>query len=105
MTSDQIAGEAIFNGAAGCPACHAAPTFIPPAGAPLTITNGIGTGLAPANVPSLRGLWATAPYLSEGQATTVMDVLTINPSDAHGQATANLTPTQKQQLVDYLLTL
>jgi YVTN family beta-propeller protein len=105
MTSDQIAGQTLFNGPLGCTQCHAPPLFIPPSGSPLTINNGIGTGLAPANVPSLRGAWATAPYLSEGQATTLMDVLTINPSDVHGHAAATLTTTQKQQLVDYLLTL
>lgn len=65
----------------------------------------MGTGLVPANVPSLRGLWATAPDLSEGQAKTLMDVFTLNPADAHGQATAGLSDTEKQQLVACLKAL
>jgi YVTN family beta-propeller protein len=105
MTPDQVAGKALFEGPAGCTQCHAAPLFIPPPGSPPTIPGGIGTGLAPANVPSLRGAWATAPYLSEGQAKTLLDVLTLNPNDAHGQATAGLSAAQKNQLVEYLKTL
>ena len=105
MTPDQQAGKAIFEGVAHCSQCHAAPAFIPPLGNPPTIKAGIGTGLAPANVPSLRGAWATAPYLHDGSALTLMDVLTINPSDVHGQDAAPLTDTQRQQLVEYLQTL
>jgi DNA-binding beta-propeller fold protein YncE len=103
MTANQIAGQTIF-GNVGCPTCHMAPVFIPVAPNPLTLTQGMD-GLVPANVPSLRGAWATAPYLSEGQAATLMDVFTFNPSDIHGQQTAGLTQTQLQQLVAYLQSL
>ncbi|MCD2339409.1 hypothetical protein LRH25_03540 [Ideonella azotifigens] len=105
MTADQQAGKAIFEGSARCTQCHAGSTFIPPAGSPLTIPDGIGTTLVPANVPSLRGAWATAPYLSQGQAKTLMDVLTMNPNDAHGQAAAPLTDAERKQLVEYLKVL
>jgi hypothetical protein len=105
MTPDQQAGKTLFEGVAGCTQCHIAPYFIPPAGSPPTISAGIGTGLVPANVPSLRGAWATAPYLSQGQAMGLMDVLTLNPQDAHGQATAGLSSQQRSQLVEYLKTL
>ncbi|MFZ2987965.1 beta-propeller fold lactonase family protein [Ideonella sp.] len=105
MTADQQAGKVLFEGAAQCVRCHTGPSFIPPAGSPLTIEAGIGTGLVPANVPSLLGAWATAPYLSEGQAKTLMEVLTMNPADAHGQASAGLNPAQLRQLVEYLKTL
>lgn len=105
LTPDQREGKALFEGAAGCTACHAGPALIPPAGAPLTLEAGIGTGLVPANVPSLRGLWATAPYLNQGQAATLADVLTANPADVHGQLAAPLTAAQRRKLVEYLKTL
>lgn len=105
MSADQQAGKALFEGVAHCTQCHAAPTFIPPPGSPRTIVDGIGTGLAPVDVPSLRGAWATAPYLHDGSATTLLDVLTINPADAHWQAAAPLTDDQRRQLVEYVKTL
>lgn len=104
-TADQQAGKALFEGMANCTQCHAGPTFIPPPGSPRTIAAGIGTGLAPIDVRSLRGAWATAPYLHDGSATTLMDVLTINPSDAHWQAAAPLTDNQRRQRVEYEKTL
>jgi len=95
MTADQQAGKAVFERPAQCAQCLAGPAFIPPAGTPLAIDGGIGTGLAPANVPSLRGAWTTAPYLNQGQAKTLMDVLKSNSSDAHGQ---NLSGPSNRQL-------
>lgn len=105
LTPDQSAGKALFDGVAQCSQCHQAPLFIPPSGSPPTFPDGIGTGLVPANVPSLRGIWATAPYLHDGSAKTLMDVLTKNPLDAHGQRGGPLTPAQRGQLVEYLKTL
>ena len=50
----------------------------------------------------MKGIWETAPYLHDGSAATLMDVLTTkNPNNQHGQ-TSQLTPTELQQLVDYL---
>lgn len=104
-TPDQIAGKALFEGVAQCSACHAAPTFVPPAGAPRTLVDGIGTGLAPINVPSLRAVWATGPYLHDGRAKTLLELLTGNPLDAHGARASALSPAQLDQLVAYLKTL
>ena len=61
--------------------------------------NGLLTGI---DTPTLRGVWATAPYLHDGSAPTLLDVLTTaNPTNAHG-ATSGLTSTQINQLVAYL---
>jgi YVTN family beta-propeller protein len=98
-------GRALFEGVAGCTTCHAAPLFIPAPPNPRTIQAGIGTGLVPANVPSLRGVWALAPYLANASAPTLRDVLTLNPNDVHGQLTAGLTPQQIDQLVAFLESL
>ena len=54
---------------------------------------------------SLRGIWALAPYLADGSAKTLKQVLTANPNDRHGQLTAGLTSAQIDQLVAYLQSL
>jgi YVTN family beta-propeller protein len=105
LTPDARQGKTLFEGVAGCTTCHKAPLFIPAAPNPKTIAQGIGTGLVPANVPSLRGIWALAPYLADGSAKTLKQVLTANPNDRHGQLTAGLTATQIDQLVAYLQSL
>jgi cytochrome c peroxidase len=99
------AGKALFEGVAQCAGCHAAPLFIPEPSDPPTIDEGIGTGLAPINVPSLWGVWATAPYLHDGSAQTLMDALIQNPNDVHGTITSSLTQLQLERLVAYLKTL
>ena len=98
------AGRQLFEGAAGCSACHTAPLFIPLPPAPATVAGGVGTGLSPANVPSLRGLWSTGPYLHDHAADTLLDVLLQNPGDQHG-VTSTLTPGELDQLVAYLRSL
>jgi len=55
--------------------------------------------------PTLIELWRTAPYLHDGSAATVKDVLkTRNPNDKHGK-TSHLTPEQLADLEEYLLSL
>jgi len=98
------AGRLVFEGAAQCSSCHAEPFFIPVAPDPLTIAAGVGTGFAPINVPSLLGVWSTAPYLHDGSATTLRDVLTSNAGDLHG-VTSTLTEQELSDLVEYLKSL
>ena len=50
------------------------------------------------DTPTLRGLWGGAPFLHDGSATTLYDVIN-NP--AHGNA-SGLTTVEKTQLVNYL---
>lgn len=97
-------GKVVFEGQAACAACHTSPLFIPVPPNPRTIAAGVGTGLVPANVPTLIGLWASGPYLSHGRAETLMEVLTDNPGDQHG-ATSTLTSEQLADLVEYLKSL
>ena len=104
LSADAQAGKTLFEGAAQCASCHTAPIFIP-AVPPLTIPEGVGTGLMPANVPSLRGVWATAPYFHDGSAVTLGEVFTAKPGDVHSTLTAGLTPQQIAQLVAYLRSL
>ena len=54
------------------------------------------------DTPTLRDVWRTAPYLHDGSATTLYDVLTSqNNNDAHG-VTSSLSSQQVDQLVAYL---
>jgi YVTN family beta-propeller protein len=97
-------GHRVFQ-RAGCAACH------PP---------GLFTDLRQYNVgtigaydqpsdrfdtPSLVELWRTAPYLHDGSAATVRDVVTRrNPCDQHGK-TSNLTTAEIDDLCAYLRSL
>ena len=57
------------------------------------------------DTPSLRGVWHTAPYLHDGSAPTLRDVVvTHNPTDRHGH-TSHLSEVELQDLVAFLLSL
>ena len=57
------------------------------------------------DTPTLRFLYDSAPYLHDGSAATLRDVLTTaNPEDKHGM-TSDLTPQKLDDLVAFLLAL
>ncbi|MDQ3002156.1 MAG: PKD domain-containing protein [Fibrobacterota bacterium] len=57
------------------------------------------------DTPTLKGIWQTAPYLHDGSAATVMDVLTTaNNGDKHGK-TSHLSAVERENLVAFLLQL
>jgi YVTN family beta-propeller protein len=57
------------------------------------------------DTPTLLGLWSTAPYLHDGSAATLRDVLVkANSSGLHGD-TSSLTPAELDNLIEYLLQL
>jgi YVTN family beta-propeller protein len=110
LTADGVAGQALFNGAAGCASCHSGSDFTDSASGVLHDVGTIkassgkrlGATLTGFDTPTLKGLWDTAPYLHDGSAATLLDVITTaNPGDRHG-ATSALTATQRAQLVAYL---
>jgi hypothetical protein len=113
------AGQALFLAPAlGCVQCHAGPrltdsAFIEPAVPRLhdvgTLTEAsgqrLGGPLLGLDTPTLRGVWSEAPYLHDGSAATLLEVLTAkNPADEHG-VTSMLTPLELEQLVAYLQSL
>jgi hypothetical protein len=50
-------------------------------------------------------VWRTAPYLHDGSAATMRDVLTTgNQNDQHGK-TSHLTAEQVGDLIEYVLSL
>lgn len=110
LTADGVAGQQIFNGSGGCASCHSGTDFTDSASGVLHDVGTIkassgrrlGATLTGLDTPTLKGLWDTAPYLHDGSAATLMDVITTaNPGNRHGSTSA-LTPTQRAQLVAYL---
>jgi hypothetical protein len=61
--------------------------------------NRLGQALTGLDTPTLKGIWQTAPYLHDGSAATLIDVL---DSASHGN-TDGLTAPERQQLAAYLL--
>ena len=96
-------GKHVFE-KAGCMYCHSGPYY----------TDGklhdVGTGPDELGIrefvtPLLNEVWRTAPYLYDGRAATIMDVLTeYNPEDKHGK-TSELSDDELQDLVEYILSL
>lgn len=109
LTPDAEAGRAIFLDL-GCDSCHSGEAFTDSALGVLhdvgTLTPESGSRLGEAlegiDTPTLLGVWQTAPYLHDGSAPTLRDVLTTkNPDDLHG-STSGLIESEIDQLVAYL---
>ncbi len=113
--ADAIArGKALFEGSADCARCHKPECFFTAAVDPNDGTKsplydlGLGTrdmlGRA-FDVPTLNECWRTAPYLYDGRARTMREVLTTwNSADQHG-ATGHLTEEELSDLELYILSL
>lgn len=99
-------GEALFKSPkTACTACHTGELFTD------LKTHDVGTaGPLDGNVrkfdnPSLIELYRTGPYLHDGRAVTLQEVLTkFNPGDTHG-VTSHLSKQEIEDLVAYLLSL
>ena len=97
-----LRGQQVFRDT-GCGSCHNGPYY----------TNGrlydVGTGSATDSTeaydtPTLLEVWRTGPYLHDGRAATIEEVLTVhNLHDKHGR-TSQLTKEQISDLAEYVLT-
>lgn len=104
LTAAAERGRKIFEAdAPGCASCHPAPLYTD------RRKHDVGTGTSPLerkgssfDTPSLRGIYKTAPYLHDGSAATLADVLTTrNAGDRHGR-TGQLNAAEISDLVEYL---
>ncbi|NLH16568.1 MAG: c-type cytochrome [Phycisphaerae bacterium] len=96
-------GQGLFE-KAGCAVCHPGPLF----------TNlkeyNIGTGKGREvdvtfDTPTLVEVWRTAPYLHDGRAATIQDMLTtFNKEDKHGK-TSGLSAEEIDDLAEYVMSL
>lgn len=96
-------GQAVFD-KAGCASCHAGEYFTD------LKQYDVGTGRDREkdqawDTPTLRELWRTAPYLYDGRAATLEEVIgKFNPGDEHG-TTSKLAEGERRDLVEYLRSL
>jgi YVTN family beta-propeller protein len=101
-------GQQIFaDPAVGCIDCHVPPLFTDLASVDIGTRGHYDRpeDPDPFDTPTLVELWRTAPYLHDGSAITLRDVLVrMNPHDRHGK-TSHLTPRQLDDLEAYLLSL
>jgi len=100
-------GRGLFNDpVVGCVDCHPQPYFTDFAVHDVATANGPGERLGPEiDTPTLRDLHRSAPYLHDGSAASLMDVLTTaNPEDLHG-VTSHLSQSDNEDLVVYMLSL
>ncbi len=97
-------GKAIFEGKADCVRCHPPPLY--------TDRKMHNVGIITPNepdgrydTPTLVELWRTAPYLHDGRALTLRDVLTtFNKEDLHG-STSKLSEQELEDLIAFLKSL
>ncbi len=115
LTEQAERGKRLFEGKAGCIKCHNGPRFTNgkrrDVGTgigrrePLTLPNGRTIYPSQFDVPRLVGVWDSPPYLHDGRAKTIRDVLTtFNPEDKHGNC-ADLSPAELEDLIAYVLSL
>ncbi len=99
-------GEKIFRSArTGCKGCHPPGLFTDLKSYDVGTTGPRDQGVRQFDTPTLVELWRTAPYLHDGSAATLYDVLTSrNPEDRHGRV-SQLSPQELDDLVAYLLSL
>lgn len=111
LTEDGVLGQVIFT-RLGCNECHLGAdltdsgknvlhdvgTIFPQSGERL------GMPLTGFDTPTLQGIWATAPYLHDGSAKTLNDVLeqSVQSGGKHGDI-ASLTAAERRQLIAFLL--
>jgi MYXO-CTERM domain-containing protein len=110
LSAEGWAGREVFT-RAGCPECHGGRDFTDSSSGALhdvgtlrpTSGQRLGAALEGIDTPTLRGVWATAPYLHDGSAATLQEVLfDRNPDDRHGRTRA-LVEKDRAALVSYLL--
>ena len=114
LTSAAVRGKEIFA-AANCRSCHSGGDFTD---SPTRVRHDVGTiqknsgqrlggQLDGIDTPTLKGIWATEPYLHDGSAATLTEVILraqADPQQRHGQV-RSLTSNEVDDLVAYLMQL
>jgi YVTN family beta-propeller protein len=99
-------GEKLFHSKEiGCASCHPGPLFTDLQSYDVGTRGRFDRDTGTFDTPTLVELWRTAPYLHDGSAASLRDVLLeSNSGDQHGK-TSRLTADQINDLVAYLLSL
>ena len=106
LTDSAARGEKIFHRpAVGCADCHPAPLFTDLAVSDVGTAGDRDRGSTGFDTPTLVELWRNPPYLHDGSAATLREVLTDrNADDRHG-TTSKLDASEIDDLIEYLLSL
>jgi cytochrome c peroxidase len=89
----------------GCAECHPSPLFTDQSRHLVQSHTGRSTSPGALDTPTLVECWRTAPYLHDGSAVTLKELLTTkNSEDTHGK-TSHLSERQVEDLVAYVLSL
>ncbi len=106
MTAAALRGEKIFaDPVVACIQCHHGPLFTDLSMVDVGTSRPFDRGVLKFDTPTLIEGWRSPPYLHDGSAVTMREVLVEqNRGDRHG-VTSKLTPAQLDDLVAYLLSL
>lgn len=107
LTAAEQRGRVLFESTqTGCAACHPPPLYTNLAQYDVGTADGPDEWFGPLiDTPTLRFLYDSAPYLHDGSAATLHDVLTVaNPHDEHG-VTSHLTEAELADLAAFLRAL
>jgi YVTN family beta-propeller protein len=96
-------GEILFEGAAKCSRCHPPPEYTSEHTYDVKL-EADGSPYPRWNPPSLRGLWQRGPYLHDGRADT-LDELLQGPHAPEKLGGRALTPAERRDLIVFLLSL
>jgi DNA-binding beta-propeller fold protein YncE len=97
-------GKVIFN-EAGCARCHPPGLYTNLRSYDVGTRRSFDGATDKFDTPTLVEIWRTAPYLHDGSAVTMRDVVTTrNPHNQHGM-TSNLSGRQIDDLCEFLLSL
>ncbi len=103
LSPSALRGKEMFN-SLGCTNCHPAPLFTDLESHHVGTTTGLDEG-KPVDTPSLVELWRTAPYLHNGSAATLHDLLLESRHARMKEKVKNLGKDQLDDLIEYLLSL
>ena len=101
------AGKVLFESSAvGCATCHSG-TWFSNLGqydvGTRALADGNDINTPTFDTPSTTEAWRTGPFLHDGRSSTILEVIsTHNDGNTHGR-TSHLSPTEKNALVEYLL--
>jgi YVTN family beta-propeller protein len=103
LSESALRGKALFENV-GCVKCHSSPLFTTLEAYDVGTISGSDSDRK-VDVPTLIELWRTAPYLHDGRAATVMDVLTGNGHEGISPKTEKMSAEKLRDLEAYLLSL
>ena len=107
LTAAEQRGNAVFESLqTGCATCHPAPLYTDLQQHDVGTADAYGEWFGPLiDTPTLRFLYDSAPYLHDGNAATLQEVLTTaNPNNEHG-TTSHLTEQEIADLIQFLQAL